>query len=94
MGYQVLWGKNVEPIAYVQTRLGGYSWSQDFVGNAYLEAAITKDIKFKTTLGGKEAFWGSQGFTPVFYLSPTINVLKNNYGKSDNNSFNWNIENT
>ncbi|MEO7138930.1 MAG: SusC/RagA family TonB-linked outer membrane protein, partial [Ferruginibacter sp.] len=38
--------------------------------------------------------WGDQQFTPVFYLSPTVSVLKNNFGKSNNETYNWNIENT
>jgi len=82
------------PLAYIQTRLGQYYWSDDFVGNAYLEAAITKDIKVKSTWGGKLAYWGNQGFTPLFYLSATNLTSQNNYGRADNNVFNWNIENT
>nr|WP_315157462.1 TonB-dependent receptor [uncultured Flavobacterium sp.] len=81
------------PLAYAQTRLGGYGWSDDLVGNAYLEAAITKHFKFRTTLGGKMAYWGGQGFTPVYYLSATSSVLKNSYGQSENSSFAWNVEN-
>ncbi|MFV8324844.1 SusC/RagA family TonB-linked outer membrane protein [Flavobacterium sp. ZS1P14] len=81
------------PLAYAKTRLGGYGTSDDLVGNAYLEAAITKHIKVRSTLGGKLSTWGGQGFTPVFYLSATSNVLKNNYSKNDNKSFAWNIEN-
>ena len=82
------------PLAYMQTRLGGFNWSDDFVGNAYLEATITKDIKVRSTLGAKRAYWGNQGFTPVFYLNATNKVSQNNYGKQENRSFNWNIENT
>lgn len=83
------------PLAYIQTRLGRYGWSDDFVGNAFLEAAINKHLKIRSSLGGKLAYWGGQGFTPIFYLSPTQNnIIRNNYNKSNNNSFNWNIENT
>lgn len=82
------------PVAYLQTRLGGYGWSDDIVGNAYLEAAITKNIKVRSTLGGKLAYWGSQQFTPLFYMSATVKTSQNNYGKANNNIFNWNIENT
>jgi TonB-linked SusC/RagA family outer membrane protein len=82
------------PLAFIQTSLGNYSWSEDIVGNAFLEAAITKDIKIKSSLGTKLANWGSLGFTPVYYLSATNSVLKNSYGKTDNRSFNWNVENT
>lgn len=83
------------PLAYVQTRLGRYGWSDDFVGNAFVEAAPNKHFKLRSTLGGKLAYWGGLGFTPIFYLSPTQNnIIRNNYNKSNNNSFNWNIENT
>ncbi|MCB9082278.1 MAG: TonB-dependent receptor [Lewinellaceae bacterium] len=82
------------PQAYIQTRLGAFDWSDDFVGNAYLDAAITKDLSFRTTVGGKKAFWGGQGFTPVFYLSATSRTSQNSYFKAENSVFNWNVENT
>ncbi len=82
------------PLAYIQTRLGNYSWSDDIVGNAYLEAAITKDLKVRSTMGAKLAFWGGVGFTPLFYLSATNSTNQNSYGKGENKVFNWNIENT
>ncbi len=82
------------PVAYINTRLGNFAWSDDIIGNAYLEINISKDIKVRSSAGGKLAYWGNQGFTPVFYLSPTVSVLKNSYGKSNNNTLNWNVENT
>ncbi|MEN2414015.1 SusC/RagA family TonB-linked outer membrane protein [Flavobacterium mesophilum] len=82
------------PLAYTQTRLGGYSWSDDFVGNAYLEANITSHLKFRTTLGGKLAYWGSEGFTPVFFLNPNIKADRNNYNQNNEKSFAWTLENT
>ncbi|MFT3749650.1 MAG: TonB-dependent receptor [Agriterribacter sp.] len=82
------------PLAYIQTRMGNYSWSDDIVGNAYLEAAITKDLKVRSTMGAKLAYWGGVGFTPLFYLSATNSTNQNSYGKSENKVFNWNIENT
>lgn len=82
------------PLAYIQNRLGGYGWSDNFVGNAYLQAQITQDIVIKSTFGAKLAYWGNQNFTPVFYLNATNQVLKNNYYKQIEKGFNWNIENT
>lgn len=81
------------PLAYTQTRLGGYSWSDDFVGNAYLEANITSHLKFRTTLGGKIAYWGKQGFTPTFFLNPNMKEDRNNYNQENNKSFSWTLEN-
>lgn len=82
------------PLAYIQTRLGSYSWSENIVGNVFLEAAVMKGLKIRSTLGAKKAYWGGVGFTPVFYLNATNSASQNNYGKGENRSFNWNIENT
>ncbi|GIQ59403.1 SusC/RagA family TonB-linked outer membrane protein [Flavobacterium collinsii] len=82
------------PLAYTQTRLGGFDWSDDFVGNAYLEANITSHLKFRTTLGGKIAYWGKQGFTPIFFLNPNMKEDRNNYSQDNNKSFSWTLENT
>ncbi|PTS99984.1 SusC/RagA family TonB-linked outer membrane protein, partial [Flavobacterium sp. HMWF030] len=81
------------PLAYVQTRLGRYNWSDDFVGNAYLEANITDHLKIRSTLGGKISYWGEQGFTPVSFLSSNVSTLKNSYYQINRHSFNWNVEN-
>jgi TonB-linked SusC/RagA family outer membrane protein len=82
------------PLAYTQTRLGGYNWSDDFVGNAYLEANITSHLKVRSTLGGKLAYWGKEMFTPVFYLNPNMKADRNNYSQDNEKAFAWNIENT
>lgn len=82
------------PTAFIQTRLGSYDWADDIVGNAYLQADITKDISVKSSVGIKRAYWGGVGFTPVFYLSATSSTSQNSYGKSENKVFNWNVENT
>ena len=82
------------PVAYIQTRLGNYGWSDNFVGNAYLQAEINKHLVIKSTIGAKLAYWGDQGFNPVYYLSATNQVLKNNVYKNNSNVFNWNVENT
>lgn len=82
------------PLAYIQTRLGGYNWSDDYVGNAYLEATPIKGLRLRSTVGAKEAFWGNQGYTPLFFLSSTVSTNKNSYSKGENRVFNWNIENT
>jgi TonB-linked SusC/RagA family outer membrane protein len=82
------------PVAYMQTRLGGYGWSDDIVGNAYLEAAPIKGLKVRSTLGVKKAYWGNLGFTPLYFLSSTVSTNKNSYNKGENRVFNWNVENT
>jgi TonB-linked SusC/RagA family outer membrane protein len=82
------------PLAYTQTRLGGYGWSDDIVGNAFIEAVPVEGLKIRSSFGVKRAYWGNIGFTPLFYLSSTVSSNKNSYTKGENRSFNWNLENT
>ncbi|MEO5777063.1 MAG: TonB-dependent receptor [Flavobacterium sp.] len=83
------------PLAYAQTRMGQYNWSDDFIGNAYAEIRPIKGLKIKSTLGAKLAFWGGEGFTPQYYLSPTVNnTVLNNISRIESKALNWNFENT
>ncbi|MEI8048813.1 MAG: TonB-dependent receptor [Bacteroidota bacterium] len=82
------------PLAYTQTRLGQYNWSDDFAGNAYLDVNISSHLKFRTSAGAKLAYWGWKGFTPVYYLNPSTSTIINSYGQSNATGFDWNIENT
>jgi TonB-linked SusC/RagA family outer membrane protein len=82
------------PLAYIQTRKGNYGWSDNFVGNAFLEIEPVTGLKFRTTLGGKLAYWGSESFTPVYYLNSNTKTVQNNISTSNNRGFGWNIENT
>jgi TonB-dependent starch-binding outer membrane protein SusC len=82
------------PLAYQYTRLGQYNWSDDFAGNAYLDVNFDKHLKFRTSAGAKLAFWGWQGYTPVYYLNASTSNLVNRYGKQIEQGFDWNLENT
>jgi TonB-dependent starch-binding outer membrane protein SusC len=94
-GISSLVGQEItNPLAYTKTRLGNYGKSDDFVGNAFIEITPIKSLKFKSTLGAKLAYFGGQGFTPRYYLNATTLTSQNSYGKSTNNAFDWNVENT
>ncbi len=83
------------PLAYRYTQQGRYGWSDDFVGNVFAELKLTEGLTFKTTLNGKKSYWGSQGFTPKFYLSPTLsNLVNNNLNRVTQTKFEWSMENT
>ena len=82
------------PVAYVQTRLGNYDWSDDFVGNAYLEFTPIEQITFRSSVGGKIAYWGGDFYTPEYFLSSTVNTSVNSLSRNRNKGFAWNIENT
>lgn len=81
------------PLAYQQTRLGQYSYGDDIVGNAFLEITPMEGLKIKSTIGAKLAYWGYEGFTPMYYLNPSVSNAVNNITRSQNKIFAWNIEN-
>ncbi|APZ44836.1 SusC/RagA family TonB-linked outer membrane protein [Polaribacter reichenbachii] len=81
------------PLAYEQTLLGNYGWSDNFVGNAYLEFEPIEGLKFKSTLGGKLAYWGYDSYTPVSYLNAATITTQNNISRGRNKGFGWNLEN-
>ena len=82
------------PLAYIQTRLGNYNWSDNFVGNVYVNLELVEGLNLRSTLGGKLAYYGSESFTPVSFLNTSSVVSQNNISRSTNRGFGWNIENT
>ncbi len=82
------------PLAYTKTKLGNFDWSDDFVGNVFIEITPLKGLKFKSTFGGKLAYWGGNSFTPESYLNATTVALQNNIYRTNNQGLGFNIENT
>ncbi|MEO8237476.1 MAG: TonB-dependent receptor [Flavobacterium sp.] len=86
--------ENTNPLAFTKTRLGNNDFSDNFVGNIFLEAEILPGLKFKSAAGGKLAYYGSDNFTPVFFLNGATKRDKNELFRSYKKSFSWNWENT
>lgn len=82
------------PLAYIQTRLGNYGWADNIVGNAYLEAEPLEGLKFRSTIGTKIAYWGSESFTPIFFLNASSNTNQTSFNRGVNWRRDWNLENT
>ncbi|MCY0968527.1 SusC/RagA family TonB-linked outer membrane protein [Chryseobacterium wangxinyae] len=83
------------PLAFQQTQLGKYNWSDDMVANVFAEVKPINHITVKSSLNGKLSYWGNQGFTPKFYLSPSSkNDVFNSIFRQTEKKFEWNIENT
>ncbi|TRX35471.1 TonB-dependent receptor [Flavobacterium sp. ZT3R18] len=82
------------PLAYIQTRLGNYRWSDNLLGNAYVQIKPINDFVFKASFGGKLSTWGEETFTPKAFLNSNNNVTENSLYRSNNRSFGWNVENT
>ncbi len=82
------------PVADIQKQLGNYGWSDDFVGNVFLEVTPMDGLVFKSSLSGKLSYWGSEGFTPEYYLQATSVNTQNRLSRSRAKGFGWNLENT
>ena len=82
------------PLAFIQTIMGNYGWSDDFVGNAFIEVKPMEGLVFKSTISGKLSYWGDEGFTPEYYLQATSVNTQNRLYRSRSKGFGWNIENT
>lgn len=83
------------PLAFKYTQLGNRNWSDDFIGNVYADIKFLNNFTFKSSLNGKKAYWGSQNFTPLFYLNPNYSNLANNsLNRTTQTKFEWSMENT
>lgn len=82
------------PLAYIQTRLGNFGWSDNLVGNAYAEVKLLEGLMLRSSVGAKLAFWGSESFTPVFWLNSSNINSTNSFNRNTNRGVSYNIENT
>ncbi len=81
------------PLAYIQTRQGNYNWSDNIVGNVYLEASPMKGLKLRSTLGATLFYWGSEAFSPLYYLNSNTLTTQTAFSRDRQKSLNWNLEN-
>lgn len=81
------------PLAYIQTQLGNYGWSDNIVGNVYAELEPIAGLKFRSTLGTKLAFWGSESFRPIYYLNAATISTQTAFSRNRDMTFDYNIEN-
>jgi TonB-linked SusC/RagA family outer membrane protein len=82
------------PLAYIQTEKGNYNWSDDIVGNIFLEAEPVKGLKLRSTFGSTLSYWGSENFTPLYFLNSNTLTTQTSFARDREKSFDWNIENT
>lgn len=72
----------------------GYGASDKIVGSAYAEVKILNGLKFRSSIGTDLAFWGGEGFTPIFYLNATNRNDITSYNRDQNRGLKWIWENT
>ncbi|MDT0642234.1 TonB-dependent receptor [Zunongwangia sp. F363] len=84
----------INPLAYIQTRLGNFGYSDNFVGNAFVEAEPVEGLVFRSNLGVKLSYWGDESFTPINYLNASTSTAQTSFTRSSNNKLDYNLENT
>jgi TonB-linked SusC/RagA family outer membrane protein len=82
------------PLAYASLRKGNYDWADNIFGTVYAEVSPIEGLKVRTQATGKQAYYGSESFTPRSYLNSNNNIQRNNLFRSSNQTFLWNVENT
>lgn len=83
----------LNPVAALRTNQAK-NWSDKVVGNAYLNIELLKGLKFRSTIGADLAFWGSEAFTPTFYLNAVNQRSINSYQRDMSHGLVWIWENT
>lgn len=68
-------------------------WSHKFVGNFNFELQIWDNLKFRTSLGADLSFWGSDGYTPIYYLGTNNKATYSSASSESDRSLVWQLEN-
>jgi TonB-linked SusC/RagA family outer membrane protein len=82
------------PLAYIKTHLGNYGWSDNFVGNAYIEIEPIRGLKIRTNIGAKYAFYGNESFSPIVFLNASTYQAQNAFYSENDRGMNYTWENT
>ncbi|GAB4409404.1 MAG: TonB-dependent receptor [Bacteroidia bacterium] len=83
----------VNPLAALQVQQG-YGWSDKIVANGFVEIRPFEGLTFRSSIGTDLAYWGNEGFTPVYYLNASNRVDVNSYGRQQNRGLYWTLQNT
>ena len=87
--------EETNPLAYIATQNGNnYNWGHNIVADGYLAITPIKGLELRSSVGTKLAFWGSNSFTPIYYLNGSSSNSITNYYRDAENLFIWNWENT
>lgn len=72
----------------------GRGWSDKVVGNAFVEVEIIKGLKVRSQAGVDLAFYGGEGFTPIYFLNSINQTTLTSYNRNINRGLFWSLENT
>jgi hypothetical protein len=72
---------------------GDLNWSHKFVANFAADLNIGYGVKYRISYGADLSFWGSDGYTPLYYLSGNNKATITNAHQSSNRGTVWQLEN-
>lgn len=82
----------VNPLASLSLP-GAQGWSHKFILNLSAEFQLYEGLKFKSSYGADLSFWGSDGYTKLFYLSGNNYAKETRVNSSSERGTVWQIEN-
>jgi TonB-dependent starch-binding outer membrane protein SusC len=82
----------VNPLAALSLP-GVRGWSHKLVSNFSAELQLIDGLRFKSSYGADLAFWGSDSYTKLFYLSGNNKATKTSVSSSSSRGTVWQIEN-
>lgn len=85
-------GEMTNPIANLSLP-GAKNWSHKFVANFSAELQLWDQLKFKTSYGADLAFWGSDGYTPIYYLRNGGSSVRSTAYSEKHDGTMWQLEN-
>lgn len=83
----------LNPLAALEVQQG-FGWSHKVVSSVYANYEIIDGLNFNTNFGSDLAFWGGEGFNPVFYLNAANRSDVNSYSRNKNNGLKWIFQNS
>jgi len=84
------------PVADITRYKGNYWWSNNLVGSAYINVNPgIKGLNLRSQINVKQAFWGQESFTPLFYLNTMVsNTNQTTQWREMHQNLSWNWDNT
>ena len=83
----------LNPLAALEVQQG-FGHSDKIVSSLYGEVKLMEGLKFRTSIGSDLAFWGGEGFNPVYYLNAANRNDINSFNRSKNQGLKWIFSNT
>jgi TonB-dependent starch-binding outer membrane protein SusC len=83
----------LNPVAATAVNQGG-GWSDKIVGNVFVEVEPITNLKFRSSFGTDLAFWGGEGFRPIYYLNAANRSDVTSYNRTQSRGLYWVFGNT